>query len=325
MTRRAPSGVNALAGIDKPVGITSHDAVARVRRAFGERRVGHAGTLDPLASGVMVVGVGQATRLLAFAAAEDKRYLARLSFGRETETDDVEGATRRSAPAPASALDEEWAAAQMGVLLAMTEQLPPAYSAVQVGGVRAYAAARRGEGLELRARPVTVREAQLVAVGVGEDGAPWWDVALTVSKGTYVRALARDLGRALGSACHVAALRRVASGPVALSDCAPLEELERSGPAGLRPLDPVRVLGCPSVPLSEEDVRAVRDGKRLSAARTGGGAGRALPEGARCALVHGGRLYAVARRDGSALAPQAVFADGVAGAGDESTSKGDVR
>ena len=311
--RRAASGLNLLLGIDKPVGMTSHDVVAHVRRALGERRVGHAGTLDPLASGVMVVGVGQATRLMSFATAEDKRYITRLVFGRETETDDAEGATRRSAPVPERALDEAWAAEQMGILLSMTEQVPPAYSAVQVGGVRAYDAARRGDGLDLAARPVNVTGAQLCAVGPGESGEVWWDVALCVSKGTYVRALARDLGRALGSACHVGMLRRTSSGTVSLGDWMALEDVERAGAAGLRPLDPVAVLGFAAVRLSESDLGDVRQGRRLSVARTDAGRARDVGEGCPVALVRDGSLFAVARRRGAALAPQAVFVDGVSG------------
>ena len=319
--KRTPSGLSLVIGVDKPLGMTSHDVVARLRRALGERRIGHAGTLDPLASGVMVVGVGPATRLLNFALAQDKRYVARFAFGAETQTDDAEGCATRTAPAPERALDAGWAAAQMGILLAMTEQTPPAFSAVQVGGVRAYDAARKGEALELATRPVRVEAAQLLAVGAyaqGESAAGatvWWDVALAVSKGTYVRSLARDLGRALGSACHVAALRRTASGPVALSACRTLGDVEAGGAASLRPIDPVSLLGALPLRLGEDDVRAVRDGKRLSVARTDGGRAGGVEEGGRLALVREGRLYAVARRQGPAVVCEAVFPEGVCGCG----------
>lgn len=312
MAKRGASGLNMLLGVDKPLGITSHDVVARLRRTLGERRIGHAGTLDPLASGVMVVGVGQATRLMAYATADTKRYVARVVFGRETTTDDAEGQTRRTAPVPDGALDAAWAADAMGILLDMREQLPPAYSAVQVGGVRAYDAARKGAELELASRPIEVRAAELLAVGAGEDGTAWWDLGLEVSKGTYIRSLARDLGRALGSAAYVGALRRTASGAVTLRDCAPLESIEGCAES-IAPLDPVAVLGCPSVTLNEGERRAVRDGKRLSAARTDAGKAARVPEGCRVALVGLGRLYAVARRTGGALAPEAVFADGIDG------------
>ena len=311
--KRGPSnGPSMLIGVDKPVGPTSHDVVARLRRALGERRIGHSGTLDPLASGVMVVGVGQATRLLALATADEKRYTARFVFGRETVTDDSEGETRREAPAPAEVLDPEWARVQMGILLAMTEQVPPAYSAIQVDGVRSYKAARDGAELELATRPVCVREASLVATGSDEaTGEPWWDVDVLVSKGTYVRALCRDLGRALGSACHVGALRRTASGSVGVAECRPLADVVADGQAF--PLDPVRVIGCARVALGEKDLEDVRCGRRLSVARTDGGAASGLPEGATVALVREGRLYATAARCGGALAPHVVLPDGVVG------------
>ncbi len=306
-----------LIGVDKPLGMTSHDVVGRVRKALGERRVGHAGTLDPLATGVMVIGVGQATRLMAYATAEEKSYVARFVFGRETATDDLEGETRTEAPAPSAALDAAWASEQMGLLLHMTSQVPPAYSAVQVGGVRAYDAARKGGELELAARPIEVQSALLLGVGEvseGPDaGAPWWDVALCVSKGTYVRSLARDLGRALGSACYVRELRRTASGPVTLGSCEALARLEETGRDGLRPLDPVVAASCVALRLTDSEVGDVRNGKRLSAARTDGGAALAFGEGARVALVRGGLMYGVAERRGSAVVPKTVFASGIAG------------
>ena len=311
--KRGLSGLNMLVGIDKPVGMSSHDVVARVRRAVGERRVGHAGTLDPLASGVMVVGIGQATRLMAFASADFKSYRARFVFGCETTTDDSEGKPTLSVPAPEGALDAAWARERLPLLLAMREQVPPAFSAVQVGGVRAYAAARAGKPVDLAPRPVEVRSAQLAGVGAGPDGTVWWDLDLCVSKGTYIRSLARDLGRALESSCHVGALRRTASGNVALRDCLALEELERAGRDALRPLDPAVVLGCACVFLSEEDVVGVRSGKRLSVARTDGGAARRFAEGGRLCLVRGGALYAVAARQGGAIVPQTVFPDGIEG------------
>lgn len=311
--RRGTSGLNMLLGIDKPVGMTSHDVVARCRRALGERRIGHAGTLDPLASGVMLVGVGAATRLMSFATAQDKRYRARFVFGSETTTDDSEGDVRRVAPVSTDFLSLAWASAQESLLTAMSEQLPPAYSAVQVGGVRSYAAARRGDELELSPRPIRVFEARVVDVGTFGDEGAWWDLDLHVSKGTYIRSLARDLGRMLQSACHVGALRRTASGHVALADCTDLESVVQGGQAGAVPLDPVDVLGCPALAISDDEVRAVRDGKRLSVARTDAGAGRSLAEGELVALVSGCSLYCVARRLGGALVPQAVFADGVVG------------
>ncbi len=306
-----------LIAVDKPAAMTSHDVIGRVRRAVGERRVGHAGTLDPLATGVMVVGIGQATRLMAYATAEEKSYVARFVFGRETTTDDLEGESRVELPAPAQALDGQWAQAQMGLLLGMTSQVPPSYSAVQVGGVRAYDAARKGHELELSARPIEVRSALLLSVGTVEEGpdcgSPWWDVALCVSKGAYVRGLARDLGRALGSAAYVRELRRTASGPVTLGMCMTLEALEEGGAEGLRAIDPVSATSCRPLRLSPTDLEDVRNGKRLSASRADGGAALSFDEGARVALVRDGLMYGVAERQGGAVVPKAVFADGIAG------------
>lgn len=316
MKRAATDGLSVLVGIDKPVGLTSHDVVGRLRRALGVRRIGHAGTLDPLASGVMVVGIGQATRLMGLATAENKRYLARLSFGRETVTDDAEGQTRRQAAVPPEVASGACGERGMEVLRSMTSQVPPIYSAIQVGGVRAYDAARKGEEMELAERPISVEEAFFCGTGVFEEGddagLPWWDVVVSVSKGTYVRALARDLGRALGTACHVASLRRLQSGSVGISSCSPLAEVEERGAQALRPLDPAEVLQCAEVPLSEDDVAAVCNGRRLSAVRTAGGCAREAPEGERLALVRDGRLYALAARSGGALVPGTVFPGGIA-------------
>lgn len=306
------SGLNLLVGIDKPVGMTSHDVVARLRRALGERRIGHAGTLDPLASGVMVLGIGQGTRLLGLATSEEKEYLARMSFGRETTTDDAEGDTRREAPAPAQAGDLAFAQASMGCLLAMREQVPPAFSAISVDGVRSYAAARRGEEVTLAPRPIRVLAASALAVGAQEDGAPFWDVHVRVSKGTYVRALARDLGRELGSACHLTQLRRTRSGEVGLAQCTPLDEVERHGVRALRPLDPARTLGLRIRRLDEREAVGVRNGMPVDVAPL-----PAVGDDERVALVYDGRLRAVASVRRGRLQPDVVFPDGIDGLSDE--------
>lgn len=315
MRPRNTSGVNALIGVDKPVGMTSHDVVARVRRALGERGVGHAGTLDPLASGVLVIGVGRATRLLGMATAEDKCYLARFAFGTETTTDDEEGEVRREAPVSPEFFDRDWAMGQMRVLKGMTEQVPPAYSAVSVNGVRAYRAAREGREMELAARPCRVLDAQVLFAGQDEDETCVWDLVVHVSKGTYVRALARDLGRALGGACHVRALRRTASGIVGVRQCVTPDALDRAVEQGvpLPLLDPLQVLGIPGLRVSDAEAASVRDGRRL---RTRGRAS-SLEEGADVGLVYDGSLRAIARLQQDALVPRLVFPEGVAGVSDE--------
>ena len=317
MARRKPSRLNCLIAVDKPTGITSHDMVARVRRAVGERRVGHAGTLDPAASGVMVVGIGQATRLLGRLALDEKSYLARIVFGVETTTDDAEGEVARTAPVDASLADPARAAAVLREFEGPALQVPPAFSAISVNGQRAYKAARAGEKIELAPRPVTVHRAQLVAVtGGGDTGEPLaWEAAFTVSKGTYIRALARDIGRAAGSAAHVAALRRTASGTVTLARCIPEEALPGLA-EGRDALNPLEALGCPYAVLPEEardDVlcgRAVPRRRFLSATFD---TSVPLDGEARTGVVVAGRLQALAAYDGGALRMKDVFPEGVGG------------
>lgn len=306
--KRTPSGLNLLVGVRKPAGMTSHDVVNKVRRALGERRVGHAGTLDPFATGILVVGVGQATRLMQYATSESKSYTARICWGCETTTDDLEGELRRSAPAPAEVLDEASARARLAELAKLTEQVPPAFSAIKVDGVRAYSQARKGEEVELAARPIEVMRAELVGLGQDERG-PWWDVDFTVSKGTYIRALARDLGRMCGSAAHLSALARTSSGAVGLESCMTLEELAQAGE--LRVLDPVQVLGYPVIHLDEQGVADIKCGKRLSCARTDEGAAQAFEDGQRFCLVGQDRVFAIAQRQQKAIVALCVFSDGV--------------
>ncbi len=210
--------------IDKPSGMTSHDVVSQVRRRLSMRKVGHAGTLDPLATGVLLVLVGEGTKLVPFLTANDKRYRAEIQLGWSTDTLDSEGETLERSPLPS------WwphdAGARMGAALenerARTEQLPPIYSAIKVRGRSAHARVRAGEHVELAPRPVAVRE--LEAVGeLGEHGR--FSLLLTVSKGYYVRALARDIGVAIGVPAHLCALRRETSGVFALAESVALEEV----------------------------------------------------------------------------------------------------
>ena len=221
MSRR-PSAFSALIAIDKPAGLTSHDVVSRVRRAVGEKRVGHAGTLDPAATGVLVVGIGQATKLLGLLTLDRKGYRASFALGAETTTDDAEGEVVATADVPEALLDPRRASSELSRLVGECDQIPPRFSAVSVGGRRAYDAARAGEELELKARHVTIYGADLVGVDAERRT---WTVDLDVSKGTYVRSIARDLGRSLGCLAHVSELRRTVSGPVALGACVSLDEL----------------------------------------------------------------------------------------------------
>lgn len=309
MSRR-PSAFSALVAIDKPAGLTSHDVVSRVRRAVGERRVGHAGTLDPAATGVLVVGIGQATKLLGLLTLDRKGYRATVSLGAQTTTDDAEGEVVAAADVPAELLDPARAAAEVARLVGEHEQVPPRFSAVSVGGRRAYDAARAGEELELRPRPVTIFGAELVEVRPEERA---WVVDLDVSKGTYVRSIARDLGLELGCLAHVGALRRTFSGPVTLSDCVELDELAEGGAALVREraLDPVATLGLPSRDLALEEVADVMNGRRIPAGTLR--SGTAPSPGERVALVFGGALVGIWRREGGRLVCESNFPQGIEG------------
>ena len=306
MARRAPSALNILIGIDKPVGCTSHDVVARVRRAVGERRVGHAGTLDPLASGVMVVGIGQATRLLGQLALDTKSYIADIQFGYETTTDDAEGEPTREAACAPDLLEETYAARVLSRFIGSSMQVPPAYSAISVNGVRSYRRARAGDEIELPARSIEVREAVLLAINEREIG-PCWTVAFTVSKGTYIRALARDIARAIGSAAHLAALRRTASGAIGLAACLSLDDLDAER-ARASALDPVAALGVKAYRLGSDRLDDVLCGRPIPAP-----AGCPHDSDASVAIVVGDELRALARYANGRLQMKTVFPQGVGG------------
>jgi tRNA pseudouridine55 synthase len=223
-TTPTPDGILV---VDKPPAWTSHDVVARARRLCATRKVGHAGTLDPMATGVLVLGVGRATKLLTFLVGCDKDYTATIRLGQVTVTDDAEGDVTASVGAVGVERDAVVAAA-----LALTgdvEQVPSAVSAIKVNGQRAYHRVRGGESVELAARPVTVSRFVVgEAREADADGTPVLDVdvEVTVSSGTYVRALARDLGDALGCGGHLVALRRTRVGGFSIADAHPLAELE---------------------------------------------------------------------------------------------------
>ena len=226
---REAKSAGGLLLVDKPAGITSHDVVQRARKIYGERSIGHLGTLDPFATGLLVLLFGRATRLASFLDTEPKVYEATISFGSETDTDDSTGAVTLTAQPPRPA-DVR---ASISTLTGAISQVPPAYSAKSVGGVRAYDGARRGEPLELAPVTVTVHE---------------WDVrhlddrmlqaVITCSGGTYIRALARDLGRSTSSAAHLSALRRTRVGKFDLAGAHSLETLSSE----LAPLRALRVI-----------------------------------------------------------------------------------
>jgi tRNA pseudouridine55 synthase len=200
--------------VDKPSGMTSHDVVARIRRLAGTKKVGHAGTLDPMATGVLIIGVERATRLLTYLVGCDKRYAATIRFGQTTVTDDAEGETTTAA-APErltpAALPDSAIAEVLARLTGEIDQVPSAVSAVKIRGVRSYARVRAGEAVELPARRVTIRALELRAVRRGDPGVDV-EVIVECSSGTYVRAIARDAGQMLGVGGHLIALRRLAVG-----------------------------------------------------------------------------------------------------------------
>jgi tRNA pseudouridine55 synthase len=222
----AGKAIGGLLLVDKPAGITSHDVVQRVRQMYGERSIGHLGTLDPFATGLLVLLIGRATRLANFLDTEPKVYDATIAFGSETDTDDSTGAVTLTGALPR----EADLRAAIPKLTGSIEQVPPPYSAKSVDGVRAYDAARRGEPLVLAPVTVTVHEWDVRAIDEASVRA-----VITCSGGTYIRALARDLGRASGSAAHLSALRRTRVGEFDVRDAFSLEQLSAERPA-LRPL-----------------------------------------------------------------------------------------
>lgn len=255
MTTPTPDG---LVIVDKAAGWTSHDVVARTRRLAGTRKVGHAGTLDPMATGVLVLGVGRATRLLGHLQLADKEYLATIRLGESTVTDDAEGELVESASA--SHLTVEEIVAAIVPLTGAIEQVPTAVSAIKVDGKRSYARVRAGEDVELAARPVTVSVFDVDAVrtlGAVVDV----DVRVVCSSGTYIRALARDLGRALGVGGHLTMLRRTRVGGISIGDARTLEALE--GEFALTPISTAARASFLSLDLDETAAQDVRFGRKL--------------------------------------------------------------
>lgn len=300
MSRRGITDLVGILPIDKPAGLTSHDVVARVRQATGEGRIGHAGTLDPLATGLLVVLIGPFTRLEPYLSSAEKRYDATIAFGAETDTDDAEGSVVRTADVPPEVLDPAYAAKVLTSLLGPQLQVPPAYSAIKVAGQVAHRAARSGNALQLEPRAVRILAATLRKV---DPLSRSWDVSLHVSKGTYVRALARDIGRACGTAAHLTALRRTASGSLTLKDARSLADVEDAAAEGhISALlaDPLHALALPVI---EGDPHALAVGGAMPRLLHVEG----LPDGAAVAVTLDGRLAGVYRADGERFVPAVVL------------------
>jgi tRNA pseudouridine55 synthase len=286
--------MNGLVIVDKPAGWTSHDVVGKLRRLAGTRRVGHAGTLDPMATGVLIIGVEKATRLLGHLALTEKSYDAVIRLGQSTNTDDAEGEI--TATSPASGVTEEDLRAAVADLSGPIEQIPPQVSAIKVDGRRAYKRVRDGEEVALRARPVTVYD---FALGDLRYHGDLLDVSATItcSSGTYIRALARDLGAALGVGGHLSYLRRTRVGPYDLAQARTIEQLTEE--LTVLPLAEAVAAAFPRLDVSEDDARRIAHGGRLGAMGLGPG-----PVG-----VFGpdGRLLALMEEHGPVAKPLAVF------------------
>ncbi|WP_336211185.1 tRNA pseudouridine(55) synthase TruB [Nonomuraea sp. LPB2021202275-12-8] len=280
--------------VDKPAEWTSHDVVAKLRRFAGTRRVGHAGTLDPMATGVLVVGVEKATRLLGHLALTEKVYEATIRLGVTTNTDDAEGQV--TSTVSAAAVTPERVRDGVAALTGEIMQIPPQVSAIKVDGQRAYKLARAGEDVELAARPVTVYDFDVTDVRHKDDVV---DVDATVrcSSGTYIRALARDLGAGLGVGGHLTALRRTRVGPYDLSGAATIEQLAEE--CSVLPIGEAVAAAFPRRDVTDEEARVVRHGGRLPAAGIGKGPiGMFGPDG---------ELLALVEEQGRLAKPLAVF------------------
>ena len=307
--KRGESGLCGILAIDKPSGMTSHDVVNRVRRATGERRVGHAGTLDPAATGLLVVCVGPAARLTTYLTGHDKSYRATIVFGAATTTDDAEGEVVRTADVPVELNDPAFAEEVLAGLVGEHDQVPPAFSAVKRDGKRAYEVARKGGQVELEARRVRIDDARLL--GVAAIGGPLrWEVELDVSKGTYIRSIARDLGERLGTAAYLGSLRRLRAGALSLDQAVTLDQIEEAGQEGVPELfcDPVAALTLPCVPIDPEQVDALSQGRQLPVT-----AGCADASDGPVAVVCGGRLLSVHEKSKGRLRALTVIPGGVAG------------
>jgi tRNA pseudouridine55 synthase len=294
----SPTGPNVGPGsdpgivvVDKPAGMTSHDVVGRCRRIFSTRRVGHAGTLDPMATGVLVIGIDRATKILGLLTATSKSYAATIRLGQSTSTEDAEGELLQSVSA--DHVTTEAIAAAIAGLRGDIRQVPSAVSAIKVGGRRAYQLAREGHAVELAARPVRIDRFELLAVrrvvGAGLAGVIDLDVEVDCSSGTYIRALARDLGDALGVGGHLTSLRRTRVGRFDLETAVSLEELAERPRLSLS-LDEACLLMFPRRDLTAEEAEAAGNGRALSPAGI---------EGVYAASDADGRVIALLRDEGT--------------------------
>lgn len=276
-----PSGPDGLTIVDKPPGLTSHDVVGRMRRLAGTRKVGHAGTLDPMATGVLVIGLGRATRLLGYLSATDKAYLATIRLGVATVTDDAEGDAIESAST--DRVTEDAIRAGLGLLTGHIDQVPSLVSAIKVDGRRSYSRVRTGEEVVLPARPVTVSALELISLTRPTPDLIDLKVSVECSTGTYVRALARDLGAGLGVGGHITALRRTRVGDFSVAEARTLEDLADSPITHDLAAAVRRSFTCVTVDYAK--ARALGYGQRIEALGQPGVYGVLDPQGGAVALV----------------------------------------
>ena len=284
--------------LDKPVGLGSTPAVGKVRRLFGARKAGHGGTLDPLASGVLPIALGEATKTVPFVMDGRKEYRFTLHFGEARSTEDAEGEV--TATSDVRPTDEAIRAA-LPAFIGDIEQIPPAFSALKVEGQRAYDLARRGEAVDLAPRHVRIDRLELLARPDPDHA----DFVVGCGKGTYIRSLGRDLARALGTVGHLSALRRTAAGPFREATAISLSKLEALGhiPALLGALAPVATAldDIPALALTEAQADRLRHGQPVHLTRD------APPPGALVRAETGSRLVALVESDGASLKPVRVF------------------
>ena len=320
----APAGADILGGVlsglvivDKPQGWTSHDVVGRMRRIAGTRKVGHAGTLDPMATGVLVVGINKATRLLTYIVGTSKTYTATIRLGQSTITDDAEGDV--VATTSAAGVTDEAIHHGVAALTGLIQQVPSSVSAIKVNGERAYARVRSGEEVKLAARPVTIHRFEVHGInrtpgtGVGDSavgGSAVVDIDVTVecSSGTYIRALARDLGNELGVGGHLTALRRTHVGPYSLEQARTLDQLAEDLQV-LEMSQAARAL-MPNRELTAEETTEISFGRRIAAGTEAGSPAAATADHPAAGFAPDGTLVALLADSGNFAKPVLVFAPG---------------
>ena len=303
MADRAP-GPSGWLVIDKPTGMSSARVVSVARRALGTRKIGHGGTLDPLASGVLPLAVGEATKTVAYAMAGEKIYRFTLRWGEQRSTDDAEGDVVATSSHRPSAEDIRQVLPRF---IGLIDQVPPIFSAIKVAGVRAYKLARSAQPVVMKSRQVTVNELKLLDVSDPDQA----EFEVVCGKGLYVRSLGRDLALALGSVGYIAALRRTKVGPFRIEAAIPLDKLEALGHSAaiLECLLPIETAldDIPALALTESEAARLKLGQPLQALRTGSPASRPFPDGSIAYATAEGKPVALVRLDGDLIRPVRVL------------------